>query len=124
MQRDVCVSNFLKGESFHADEFAEGTAKAMTVEGWIVKQSYETDAIKPPFRLAVQRNYENSFKQGGWSVVLSNEDMLTVRQTVNGQERWAQLSPTCQIKAAVSGGVSSTDHRAGTRRQDARAAIA
>lgn len=78
--------------NFDSYEFAAGTNKAVTVEGRIIKQDYSTEAERPPSRLAVRRNYEKAFRDGGWTVVIANEDDLTVSQKVNGQERWAQLS--------------------------------
>jgi outer membrane protein OmpA-like peptidoglycan-associated protein len=80
-------------KDFDSFAFAEGTDKETKVDGRIVDNWYRLpDDAKPNSKAIVRRNYENALKQAGWTVVYSDDDLLTEKQTVGGQERWVQLA--------------------------------
>jgi outer membrane protein OmpA-like peptidoglycan-associated protein len=80
-------------KDFDSFAFAEGTDKEAKVDGHIVDNWYKLpDDAKPNSKAVVRRNYENALKQSGWTVVYSDDDVLTEKQTVGGQERWVQLA--------------------------------
>jgi OOP family OmpA-OmpF porin len=73
--------------------FAKGTPKEARVEGHITDTYYRVDEGKQePSALAVRRNYEAVFKQGGWTVVYADSDTLTATQAKDGEQRWVQLA--------------------------------
>lgn len=79
-------------KTFDAYTFAEGTPKETRVEGRIVETVYNLDDGRDgPSALAVRRNYENVFKQAGWTVVYADNDVITATQTKSGEQRWLQL---------------------------------
>lgn len=80
-------------KDFDSFAFAEGTDKEAKVDGHIVDNWYKLpDGAKPNSKAIVRRNYENALKQSGWTLVYSDDDVLTEKQTVGGQERWVQLA--------------------------------
>lgn len=81
-----------ENKKFDAYTFAEATPKEAKVEGRIIDTWYRVDeGATAPSKLAVRRNYENVLKQGGWTLVYSDDDTLTERLTRGSEERWIQL---------------------------------
>lgn len=79
-------------EKRDAYTFAQGTPKETRVEGHVVDTYYRHDAgTDAPSSRAVRANYENVFKQAGWTVVYADSDTLAQMQVKDGQERWVQL---------------------------------
>jgi OOP family OmpA-OmpF porin len=79
-------------KEFDSFAFAEGTSKESKVDGRIIDNWYKQPDDSPPnSKVTVRRNYENAFKQAGWTLVYSDDDTLTEKQIKDGEERWAQL---------------------------------
>ncbi|MFI5181036.1 MAG: OmpA family protein [Thermoanaerobaculia bacterium] len=79
-------------KQFDAFVFAEGYPGETRVEGRIVQNNYSApDEAHPLAPLQVRKNYENTLKQAGWTVVYADPDTLVEKLTRDGQERWLQL---------------------------------
>jgi OOP family OmpA-OmpF porin len=79
-------------QKFDAYTFAAGTPKETRVEGHLVDTYYRYDEGKEaPSARTVRRNYEDVFKEAGWTVFYADADTLTETQVKAGQEHWVQL---------------------------------
>jgi len=100
-------------KDFDSFTFAEGTDKAVTVEGRMVYNWYrQPDDAKPNSKLMVRRNYENALKAAGWTLVYADDDVLIEKQVKNGEERWVQLTAnegsSYDLRLAVKGTMQQT----------------
>jgi OmpA-OmpF porin, OOP family len=100
-------------KDFDSFAFAEGTDKETKVDGHVVDNWYRLpDDAKPNSKAIVRRNYENALKQAGWAVVYADDDLLTEKQTVGGQERWVQLAGndggSYELRLAQKGGMEQS----------------